>query len=1331
MTNAASWSSYNAIIKSVLEQAERLAEQSPKSQRTNKRGLAGFHLLSGPTGGGKSSSLHRKGMDDAIPAALELIHHQGRQAILITHRWNILQDIYSSTVKAKDSDGKPFTASVIYAQSDNVVSAVLRIPLPHEHHVQDSDLPDALAQITQLAKSHLLIVDGTTKKLRLECQSLKHQHHFIESLKNNRSHTASQHRTHAENTLQKCCSSIERLLLKNMNALEEELKQAKKEYGADAPETTIYQNHLLNYRQNPWIRRIFPAIAWHDDQQHLLVLTTQKMYFSFYDGHKKVRMAHGDLTGHVVFIDEFDYQADVLLKLLAQSQLVQEPPQCLGQLLDEGRRLSQRLQYHSDPKIQNARNALIKFLDDLHDSLLKEGIDLNKARALVRPVDESGKAVDFKKHYLFRADHLVTSASLTMHATDYGYEIREQKNEDNVTNPHSNKNKLSVDKFLRLMEKYLRQFTLLLTEFSASDDETRRFTHRLSQLLFDSVNDYKPSYYSDTLPNMSLFSLPKANLVELLPLTKSNVLPNTHTNIYGLTNWLLKHDTSADDIDHLRLEIRRAFLPTTPEGLIVTLASRNLVFGLSATAFIERAIGHFDVRWIKAALKHIAEARNSTISMSSLGVSFEKRPDSWLIRPIPYLESDLAIEQQREMIRQLKQKKAKKRKTRVNVVVQDFDELQKSKAWQELLACLSPDFFDKTSGNSTKITSAYARKHRQNLLASLLEVIQMASQRPQHRGQIAFSNSTQYLRDWLTDSKARSSWLHLPWLSLDKVFAKKMRETSSIFNAFTDDFIPVTCYEQPLLLCLLTAATQKKRGFENVYQAAFDSKRTVLILTQTASATNGINLDFIDPESKKKMDLTCLYLLESQHFYFSLFDDKEGNDLMAHVGHQIRNLDKLRRAGEISKADHRRYLLPLMIDDRKNISKLNRLYKKSNDYINNTTADALQQIGRLERTWESVPEVELHIATDTANVLCRFAISPTHFDNNKEQISDLNEQLLEQLLSWAETDNNDFFLQISTTTQGGDLAIRIIDETLIPAIRNTRKKGASAISIEQVDSLWNQLARAILQFDFSWRPNQASQEDFDITQPLYQWACIERPKDHRLGQPLWYNSDAWQFFSTWQTGCIRYQPAELYRPLQHYKEIIDWFNKKAFRTSLEPAANGIESRYLFHPVVTQRLLQGRLGEEAIRALLDHKDILTHNRLNHQQVLELYDFTISDSHYRVDAKYWSDHSLAAGDEKYQVWVENGCTPNEDPLGLVKKLAAIRAAEGENICLVIINLVAQRPDTPLRGFDANLKSTTQMDQTAILVLAGCITDDSVEPYTRGFDQLVRLFLNNKEV
>ncbi|MGB3292733.1 MAG: hypothetical protein WBB01_07105, partial [Phormidesmis sp.] len=920
------------------------------------------------------------------------------------------------------------------------------------------------------------------------------------------------------------------------------------------------------------------------------------------------------------------------------------------------------------------------FLEELEESLLDRNIDLSDARAFITPSEETGAQNKFKKQFLFRSDHLVTSSHVTMKRVDSGYEIRERKIGEDV-----DADAVDVSDFLRLMEKFIRKFSLMLSDLSASESEARAQISKLSGLLFDAANDYRPSYYSSAIPNLSIHALPRADLPELrLELTDSNILPNTHANVFGLTNWLLYQNISEVELDPRRIQIRRALLPTTPEGLLLSLSSRNLVFALSATSYIERAVGHFNTRWIIDALKYIAEARTSTVTESSLGTAFEGRPEGWFKKPIPYVQGDSDLLLQRRMIAQISQRKSDIRNTVLKLHVNNFDQTQHSLEYQEMLSSLSPEFFQQDADPIPDSTKEY----RQKVLCMLLNVISLAGNNSKHQGHLAFVNSIRYLRKWLRDQGAKQSRDCMSWFKADGSFSEIVScETASAdFEAetFNDVLIPVYMHNSPALICLLTAECQKIPGFSLAYQAAFDTGRTVLVLTQTASATNGINLDFSlsdfeQEDSEGRMDLTCLYLLEAQYYYFSTFDEKDINqDEMTHAGVQLRNLDKLCRAGELSHAEHRRYILPIMTNSRGEISALNKSYGHLEDYVKNISANVQQQVGRLERAWRHVPQVDIYIAPTVANTLTRFASMPM-FTNNRSLVSSLNIQLLEALLDRRSAEENDFLAQLVTPTQPGKQAVEIIDGKLVPAIRESRKEGSN---VDEIARIWAQLGKAVLQHDYAWNPNSTQ---YGMDAPLRDWACFERPVESNANGDTWYDQTTWHFFGSPGRGRRKYSPERLYEHIKRHHSILDWFNKKGYRTSIVPFSNDREARYAFHPIVVQRLLQGRLGEESIRALLFEKGIKTHAKLNHPRVLELYDFSLSDADFRVDAKFWSQSSQDQADLEYQNWLSEGARTDEAPLGLVTKLTQIRKAEGNSTKLAVLNFVAVREDTPLLGFD----------------------------------------------
>lgn len=1303
----ASFRSYNAVIAHTVSEAIRLASQSSKNRQLNRRGIAGFCQLQGPTGGGKSSALFRRGFGDNFPAALEKIRDLNYQSIFVTHRWNILHDVFEQASKALDSRGQPIKVGVLYAQNENMVAAVTQSPLPHEAEVQPSALPCCFLSLDELHNQGLFTQGTTRDKLQKSCSQVKSLSKRIARMKSGSAYPG-EYIQQDEEKLGRLCSSIERLLLRNMRDLEREVKKAKKRFGQESKEADRARQRLSDYRKAPWIRRVFPAIAWKDEHQHVLIMTTHKLFSSFYDGQQKVRMSSGELSGHVIFIDEFDYQADVLQQLLSQAQLVQEPPECLGQLLDGGKRLIKRMQLATEDPMPAICASLSKLIEDLETELDEKSINLTDARALMMPVDQADQ---FKTQYLFRSDHLVTSQPLSMSQVEHGYEVRVVKG-----NTKPQKGEIPVGDFLRLMEQFIRRFSLVVSDLSVTQDEAQEYILKLSRLLFDAVNDYRPSHYGSALPNISLFSLPGSDLPELEPLRKSNLLANSHANIFGLTNWLLQQNVSDKDIDPYRLQIRRAFLPTTPEGLLVSMCSRNLVFGLSATSYIERAIGSFDLRWVRSALRYIADARNKTANESFLGDRFEERPQAWFKKPIPYLQTDKDIAIQSAAVSQIQTAKKEIRQSRLSVIVNKESIAERFEPSSDLVDSLPPSFFQTGEQPVTERTKA----NRRELLLSLIDVIDKAGSRPHHKGQLAFVNSIRFLKKWLFSDDAETSRGNLDWLELEKANDTGLFEATRL-HTFKDIFIPARVHDNDLLICLLTAECQKRPGFHEAYQAAFDTGRVVLVLTQTASATNGINLDFELPSTGKQMDLTCLYLLEARHFYFSTSDSSDVETEMAHAGYQLRNLEKLMRAGEISRQQHLQFILPIMENSQEELPRVNGAYKRTTDYIKNTAADIQQQVGRIERAWVKVPEVEIHLTRELAEVLIKFASLPVYL-NNKQQISDLNNQLLNTLSGTQDEGDSQLLSLLMTPQQTGEKAVKLIDSYLVPAIRKARETGKDTHGI---GSIWRDLGKAVLQLDYQWKPGK---NQLGLNDELYRWACIEKPA-YVKGNETWYDPDTWQFFTEPDARRVRFAPDRMYEHIRKSPAVIDWFNKRGYRTSITPPANGLEEKYLFHPKVVQRLLQGRLGEEAIRACLAQEGIITSVVYDNARALELFDFEVADKPIYIDAKFWGRSTLDEADKQYQKWLSEGAKPSETPLGLDGKINAVQALYGKQAKLIIANFVGRRVDQGLHCFDAALRPVHE-SKASIYVLDGCISSAASEEVTQGFKELVRIIKNHEQ-
>lgn len=1272
--------SYNAVINQAIDAAIK----------QGRDGLAGFCMLQGPTGSGKSSALYRCANDGAV-AVLEFLRQQKEgkfPAILVTHRWNILQDIYASTVASCDSKGQPLRVSMLYGQTETISAAILKKPLPLEDNAGKSGFPSYQEAIDQFEDWELFEQRKEKSQLTKNCRAARD---LAMSIERRPASTPATLLQRDSDELGKLCGFIEADLLKMMTRLENEIARLQKE-DADVAVIDQCKQRLANFRAQPWVRRVLPAIAWRDEQHDLLVMTTHKLLFSFYDGCKKVRLASPDLAGYVIFIDEFDYQADVFQSLLAQAQKIQELPICIALLLEKGSELLQRIEHDERSDVQEVCKLLGKLLTDLNAELSDKNINLAAVNSFVMPLEDFKAGRRFKTQYLFRADHLATRESLFLRKTAQGFAVMQGQS--------NSAGDIDVGQFLRLMEKYLRNYTSIFSRSAWQDSTATGYLRQLNALLFDSSNDYQVSYYSRVLPEMAHFTLPAAHVPELKTLLDNNILPHTQANLHGFTTWLLKANDDADAMDRQRLQVKRAYMPTTAEGLLVALASRNLVFGLSATAYIERALGHFDVRWVNAALRYVAQARDQQFDYSFLGDSLQERKQEWLEKPIPYLPSLADLQQQQAMIQRLTQDKAQLRRTKLTVKEEGFY-AEATGEFEELIRALPIDFFT----HEDAFESDAVLEHRQSLLVALLRVLKVAASREGHQGHLVFVNSSRHLRQLLDKCKSILTSA-IDWCLDDESFYAGL-SASHPMAGFKKVFAPMQLMQRPVFICFLNAENQKKPGFMQAYQAAFDTGRTVVVVAQAASATNGINLDFTVPSSGLSSDLTCLYLLESHHFYFSTAQVDGQTDAMTHAGMQLRNLDKLRRFSQVSKSEHRKYLSPLMAQEPRSISALNTLYKKTEDFCKNLAADVQQQVGRIERVWTSVPEVEIYLEPDIASTLRTFSKLPV-YQNNKSLVSELNQRLLDELDNVADSDWESF---IGTPAQSGSDVSQWIDDKLIDALRCSRHDAAL---FKHVEKVWRHLGRAVLQYDLMWEAESL----YLPKKPLKDWACVKRPISSNAEQKLWYNPSTWQFFAEAKQGCVLFDMEKLYRPIQQSPAILDWFRHKDYRTSLVPFANEVEERFVLHPLIVQRILQGRLGEEGIRAILEDAGIRTTDQYSSHKMFEEYDFSIVDSLFRVDAKYWSDYSLEHADSSFDTSGGEGSSFS----AFADTLKRVRAVEGAHIRLLVINLVTERTGESLVGFSIDGEHVAA-ECADIVFLAGCLNSQDFA-VTNGFEHLVSL-------
>ena len=348
----------------------------------------------------------------------------------------------------------------------------------------------------------------------------------------------------------------------------------------------------------------------------------------------------------------------------------------------------------------------------------------------------------------------------------------------------------------------------------------------------------------------------------------------------------------------------------TPENLLRTLASKHLIFALSATADLRRCIHHFDLDWLE---------------------------NEGLLLPI--------TNEDRNDIQQLSENKAELREELMTVV--QVDELDTSHPLQERLsnflhAVAHNDEFDEDSGGHRS-----QRMHR--FFAAFLWLLEHGGDRPR---ELLFLNSFLQVQLLFTTFASHAKEAG--------VYTIKSLPDTPWFNAFK---ISIGSYQATVVFFNAELATQvrKSREAERAFTELFWTRDPVVVVTQYLSAGNGVNLQYTNEERGAEQDFTHIGLLEAPYYFFTKPDpvEQDFNDIFAGHKENIWYQAKLFFSKLISEERFRKVL-----------ETTNKPFAWNADYQKGTTARDnllnclvifIQALGRVERTWQKIssPQVAL------------------------------------------------------------------------------------------------------------------------------------------------------------------------------------------------------------------------------------------------------------------------------------------------------------------------------------------------------------------------------------
>lgn len=644
---------------------------------------------------------------------------------------------------------------------------------------------------------------------------------------------------------------------------------------------------------HPIVETLFPAIPFcRRSEVRVLLLTLQKAYYGFFDGVKTRSFCNLFEEEHpIVFLDEFDFLENDLVRMICRTPQITDPFDFVAHFYRPmARHKLPKEDFPLHPDTRARIEAVVNMIEGENGIQRKGGLKYPEINHFTLDKSHGQKSWQHTTPAVFRTQHVISTNPLYINQTARAFQLEN----------HARADWVSATWFFNIVGKATTQILSLFKDLERSEEV----------LYWEMMRQ--------CFRNTDFFE-------EILAIAH---LPRHQQAQRSLRGHLLSSGFNVFDIDDLHqrtdneeVEVRFYQMLQTPENVLCSLAQHSLVFGLSATAELERCIHHFDLDWLrKEGLYHDT------------------------------------TEEDRADIQRMKTEKAEKRGSKMSVT--HLDSLDTSDPFQERLArfleavARNDEFSDDVNGHRSQ------RLHR--FFASLLWIGTHGGKRPR---QLLFFNSFQQIKLLFTTfaSHAREAGMYeanplpdTPWFHAFTIVLNNQRATIVFFNAD------------------LGAQVRLNKEAEHAFTKLFWTPDPVIVVTQYLSAGNGVNLHYTNEEDGVPQDFTHIGLLETPYYFFTRPDpfEMDLHDVFAGRKENIWYQAKLFYAKSISHARFQHVL-----------STINRPEKWNGEYAQGSTArDCLynkmaifiQALGRVERVWRETPAQVALLSPDVFQVFQAF-----------------------------------------------------------------------------------------------------------------------------------------------------------------------------------------------------------------------------------------------------------------------------------------------------------------------------------------------------------------------
>lgn len=987
------------------------------------------------------------------------------------------------------------------------------------------------------------------------------------------------------------------------------------------------------FLQHPVIQALFPYIAFiQNPNTRVLLLTIHKAFLGFFDGRSTVNLS--SFKDYIVFLDEFDFLEADLTQLICESPQIEDPFLFVEMFYRGMKRHKLPLDiYPVEARNQETVLSIRTRLEEIVQSI----DDLKETEHIPFPeINQFTSHIKQKHSAIFQTNRTIIRQPLYLQQTSRSFEISLKRSDDSI---HA----------LRLFNRVSRATAKVLYLFKEIE--------AVDSTIFEEilVHCFPQSHLADQVRRIA--QLPGVHKDQV---TRFDNLLESGFGLYEIED--LQQVTDKEEV-----KFRHYAMHTTPEKVLVELAKKNLVFGLSATADLPRFIKHFNEHWLRKQLNTTDHAQ--------------------------YFDIDDADE---HIIQELNARKLVERQNDLEVALaRELSTHSIGKEYETYIKQVAQHFAD---GFGADDPNGYRRQRVERFFAALFDILERRSAE-----QLAVDT---HLFFYTTFAQIRYIF-ETPATHRPDLFQIKLIFDDEQFPAYR-----LHIAEQAFTVIFYDAAQasyiHSDEEIKQKYHQLFWEGIPVLLLTQYTSAGNGVNLQYRPVRNtSEETDFRNIHLMEAPFYFFDEINPAKqtSQEISTALKKNIWYHAKLFEAKVIS-AERFFGVLENLRNDRSNSEyRAGRNTELQADSLKNRIATYIQALGRIERVWARMPTQTVFLAEEVFDDFARFVqdevfahLHQARRGRLSSNLARMMEQVEQMAAARAKVARRHMDERLSAQDKKCQEYIHELLQRLY-AFRHGNEHNDAKRD-------WIALRQAALEHDFA-NP-LLTQYKAVFKTPYLHNGVLYIDKEKRLYPYDKRTEDV----VPWRLNAI--YDAILQNPL-----LSDAFRSQGF----ELAFDGVNGQF-FVPYFYQAILLGAIGEVVIRSILHHHLVEITDDLP-DRVFELADLKVVHVPWYIDCKNYSERTMSQFHYSPDDPAYSSELNERSFIGKTKaKFQQIRDFHNDDAdtCKLIFLNVVSSSDRPKLYFDDNFNEVKDFAHAQIIIIQGCIKSADPRHFTTAFEQFI---------